>query len=1015
MIEKIERWWRSDRVQWMFSVPLTVVCLGLLMILVFWGTLYQVEHGLFAAQEKFFDSWFVWVFGVIPFPGAKLVLGLLMFNLLGYMINMLAFQPLKPGILLIHAGLLVMLIGGAITQQYGEESHLTLWEGESSNVSQSYFEWELAVWKRDGAVRDVYAVDTKGLVSGDVIDFTPVPVRVEVEQYYGNARAYQTKDQASPFASAMNISRIEEAKPDKEPSQNVAAGIFVVSAPDMEPKKVLLFGDDVAPIMITIGEDEYTIGLRHKKHPLPLLVRLIDFKKELHPGTEVPSSFSSLIEMRADGIARELTISMNKPLRHRGYTLFQQSYREMPDGSQSSTFAVTRNFGRLLPYVSTAMVVLGMLVHFVAMMIKHARKQRNARGRDRSPSGPPTKTLVTLGFLILSSITSFAQAPSVESMAKLPVLEGGRVMPLDSYARLKLLQFSGKSTIEDQSALTWLAQLLFVPENVQTQRVFMINHPEVAESLGINPEDRRRFSFSEMHTGLNKLHEMAVKAFDIPEEERSPVEKEILRVYHNVSQYSELVQALQFTLEHDDFTITSDEVKQLLELPPAEKYSFLDIFLRAPKMSATLEQVEKVEPSKWTDRQKNVFELSSTLFQWSQHHKALPITMIPLQGHGKEDWVSPWDILSLGLATPELRHDVAQLQEAARHYRAGQQLDFDLAIHTYERSVIKRAPDNRGVQHLDLELKYNRYELFYRAKLLYGLAFLLGMVGILTNLKGIRYVAVAFTLAGLVPHATGIIWRMMIMGRPPMTNLYATFLFVALIVVVLGLVIEWFQRNNLGAIMAGFAGLTLLLIAARFSSQGDTLGVVVAVLDSNFWLSTHVVCITIGYAGCVAAGIVGHVYLIQAMFKTSEHPSLRSTMKALYGLLAFGLIFSFLGTMLGGVWADQSWGRFWGWDPKENGALLIVLWCALLFHARIANMIGPRGLAVGSVLGVIIVIFAWLGVNLLGVGLHSYGFTSGLARGMWISIGIELLFLMITVPLAKKTPSYVAARNDVSH
>jgi ABC-type transport system involved in cytochrome c biogenesis permease subunit len=531
----------------------------------------------------------------------------------------------------------------------------------------------------------------------------------------------------------------------------------------------------------------------------------------------------------------------------------------------------------------------------------------------------------------------------------------------------------------------------------------MINHPEVSEALGIDPENRRRFSFSEMHTGLNKLHEMAVKAFDIPEDERSPVEKEILRVYHNISQYSELVQAFQFALMHDDFAIKSEKVQNLLELPAADGYSFLDIFLRAPRMSASLEQIEKVDPAKWTREQKDIFELSSTLYQWSRHHQAMPVTMIPLQGHGKEDWVSPWDVLSLGLATPELRQDVASLQEAVRHYRNGSQLEFDLAVHAFERSVLKRAGESRGVSHLDLEYKYNRYELFYRAKLLYGLAFLMGLIGILTNLKGVRYAAVAFTVAGLIPHATGIIWRMMIMGRPPMTNLYATFLFVAFIVVVLGLVIEWFQRNNLGAIMSGFAGLALLMIASRFSSQGDTLGVVVAVLDSNFWLSTHVVCITIGYAGCVAAGIVGHVYLIQAMFMTSEHSNLRSTAKAIYGLLAFGLIFSFLGTMLGGVWADQSWGRFWGWDPKENGALLIVLWCALLFHARIANMIGPRGMAVGSVLGVINVIFAWLGVNLLGVGLHSYGFTSGLARGMWISIGLELLFIILTVAMGKRS------------
>ncbi len=106
--------------------------------------------------------------------------------------------------------------------------------------------------------------------------------------------------------------------------------------------------------------------------------------------------------------------------------------------------------------------------------------------------------------------------------------------------------------------------------------------------------------------------------------------------------------------------------------------------------------------------------------------------------------------------------------------------------------------------------------------------------------------------------------------------------------------------------------------------------------------------------------------------------------------------------MLGGVWADQSWGRFWGWDPKENGALLIVLWCAILFHARLSNMMGDIGMAAGSVLGIIVVLFAWVGVNLLGVGLHSYGFTSGVATGLFAySLG-QVAFLLAAVPWARR-------------
>ncbi len=607
----------------------------------------------------------------------------------------------------------------------------------------------------------------------------------------------------------------------------------------------------------------------------------------------------------------------------------------------------------------------------------------------------------------LFSLVAQGEKISAESMARLPVLEGGRIMPFDSYARLKLLQFSGKSSYEETSGLDWMAQLLFRPETMQGAQVFMINHPEVPEALGIDPGDRRRFSFAELHTGLAKLHEMATAAFEIADEERSPVEKEILRVYQNITEYAELVQAFQFSEPHADFVLENGELADLLELPVGEKHSFLDVFLRASRMSGVMSEVEGLPREQWTDTQRAAFQLSSLLYQWSQHHRALPPVMLPLHGHGDEDWVGPWDILAMGLVTPELRREVALLQDVARAYRSGAQLDFDLAAKNFERSVLKRAHDSRGIRHLDTEVMYNRYDLFYRAKIFYGLAFLAGLTGILTNWKWMRYAGVVLTIAGAAPHLVNMIWRMMIMGRPPMTNLYATFIFVGIIIALLGLVVEWFQRNNLGTVLASFSGLALLMVAARFVPQGDTMAVVVAVLDSNFWLATHVVTVTIGYAGCVAAGVAGHVYLLQAIGKPEGHPALRASMKAIYGLLAFGLIFSFLGTMLGGVWADQSWGRFWGWDPKENGALLIVLWCALLFHARLGGMIGPVGMAAGSIFGVIIVIFAWLGVNLLGVGLHSYGFTSGLARGMWTSIAIEVLFMAVTVPLAlrKKSPN----------
>jgi ABC-type transport system involved in cytochrome c biogenesis permease subunit len=217
----------------------------------------------------------------------------------------------------------------------------------------------------------------------------------------------------------------------------------------------------------------------------------------------------------------------------------------------------------------------------------------------------------------------------------------------------------------------------------------------------------------------------------------------------------------------------------------------------------------------------------------------------------------------------------------------------------------------------------------------------------------------------------------------------------------MGLIMAWQQKQGLGLLVGGLAGLVFLVIAGRYSLDGDTMGMLAAVLDSNLWLATHVVTIALGYAGCVVAGIIGHVVIFQEL-RRRPAAAVAATVRSLYAVLAFGLLFTSIGTLMGGIWADQSWGRFWGWDPKENGALLILIWLAVLFHARLAGWIGHVGLAVGGIGATIAVVLAWFGVNLLGVGLHAYGFTSGAARGLLAFIIVELIFIAVSVPLIRK-------------
>jgi ABC-type transport system involved in cytochrome c biogenesis permease subunit len=234
---------------------------------------------------------------------------------------------------------------------------------------------------------------------------------------------------------------------------------------------------------------------------------------------------------------------------------------------------------------------------------------------------------------------------------------------------------------------------------------------------------------------------------------------------------------------------------------------------------------------------------------------------------------------------------------------------------------------------------------------------------------------------GGVIHTFGLLFRMWLEGRPPVTNLYSSAIFIGWGCVILGIILERIFAVGLGSAVASFAGFVTLVIAHNLSLDGDTMEMLRAVLDTNFWLATHVVVVTLGYASTFMAGLLGITYVLLGLFtpllkyKSGEMELGGVLTKMAYGIVCFAALFCFTGTVLGGIWADQSWGRFWGWDPKENGALLIVLWNVIILHARWGGMIRERGLMNMVIFGNIVTSWSWFGVNMLGIGLHNYGFT----------------------------------------
>ncbi|MEN0111162.1 MAG: cytochrome c biogenesis protein CcsA, partial [Planctomycetota bacterium] len=281
---------------------------------------------------------------------------------------------------------------------------------------------------------------------------------------------------------------------------------------------------------------------------------------------------------------------------------------------------------------------------------------------------------------------------------------------------------------------------------------------------------------------------------------------------------------------------------------------------------------------------------------------------------------------------------------------------------------------------------FNAFSPFYLCAAMYVVAFVLTASGWLARAGGRAWApllgrsAMAVLCVTLAVHTFALVARVYISGRPPVTNLYSSAVFIGWAGVLLGVAFEAIYRLGIGSAVSAVLGFATLVVAHYLSLDGDTFTVLQAVLDTQFWLATHVVCVTLGYATVLLAGFLGIAYLAadcaprwlgqkSAIDKRAADQLTRMT----YGTVCFALFFSFIGTVLGGLWADDSWGRFWGWDPKENGALIIVLWNALVLHARWGKMIGPRGLAMLAVGGNMVTTWSWFGVNELGVGLHAYG------------------------------------------
>ncbi len=455
------------------------------------------------------------------------------------------------------------------------------------------------------------------------------------------------------------------------------------------------------------------------------------------------------------------------------------------------------------------------------------------------------------------------------------------------------------------------------------------------------------------------------------------------------------------------FRIDNDQLRSMLGLPERDglRYALSEFNTKAEEIAKQATLARKKRSSEHDPFDLAVMELDQNLTTWVALVSGDMPQIAPPE-HAGENWRS----LSQFEPTnaPESARQFAAILDA---YHNNDPAAFNAAVAAYRTELQRLVPGD--VTKGKVETFYNHFGAFDldRCTALYLLAFVLciaSWLGWSSMFNRAAYWLVALTL---VIHAAGLVTRIYLSGRPPVTNLYSSALFIGWGGVLLALVIEWFTPTGVATLIASLIGSGTLLVAFGLGGTGDTMEVLQAVLDTKFWLATHVVCVTLGYATTYLAGLFGIVTIIRGVAtKSLDAPMFRSLGRMTYGVLCFATLLSFVGTVLGGIWADQSWGRFWGWDPKENGALMIVLWNALILHARWAGMIRERGVAALAVCGNIVTSWSWMGVNMLGVGLHSYGFTDNAKLYTLLGFVASQLILVAvaTLPLEKWRSPLVA-------
>ena len=750
---------------------------------------------------------------------------------------------------------------------------------------------------------------------------------------------------------------------------------------------------------VEVDGKTWNVSLRYRRTYKPYAISLKDVRKDDYLGTNTPMNYSSdVLLSEGDQSVGDFKIWMNNPLRYAGETFYQSGYHSTRSG-ELTVLQVVTNTGWMMPYVGCMLVAIGMMVHFSGTLwrfLKGIAEKDVAEFQQAGLFSPayvvPALIVVLFGGYVMSKFRAPKETKAnmrIHDFGQLPVVYQGRVKPLDTFARNTLRIVSNKETFDDISqpekdyffykkrkqlpAIRWLIDVMTESPEADDHPVYRIDNLDVLETLGLPRRKGFRYALNEFRDKLGFLDEQVKEARALPEEELSFYQRKLFEVERRLKA-TMLVQAAFGKI------MPSFPTREQAEQDQEAAFRRLDMIQRLVKGRDMLaSKLNQLQP---------------------------PLAVPVDDGDNWQPFATAWNDLYASQLPPQFTGETITAPESTKlwdgmltAYASGDTKAFNDSLDKYQEYLREETPENFNEKKVGFEYFFNYSQPFKYSLVLYIISFVLVAIAWLTasmdKLRTVNRCANWLLNLTFALHTFALVARIYISGRPPITNLYSSAVFIGWAVVAFGLVLEFlaglsqrrkssFSLMGIGNALAAVSGFATLQIAYALAADGDTFTVLQAVLDTQFWLATHVVCITLGYSTTFAAGLLGVIYIVAMAWRNPAMSKQLASM--IYGTLCFAIFFSFVGTVLGGLWADDSWGRFWGWDPKENGALIIVLWNALILHARWGGMIRQKGLAILAVIGNITTAWSWFGVNELGVGLHSYGFTEGVLRNLGLFV-----------------------------